>query len=204
MKAEVSQDVLDVSGLPSYAFGQRSLMWWGTLGMILIESTVFGIAIVTYLYLSERSYEWPPAGRAPPDLTFGTLNVIVLLLSAIPNQLTKKAAERESLKGVRVGLVVCLAFAFAFLTLRAFEFGALNTSWNDSAYGSSVFALMVLHTIHLVTDVADTIVLAVLMFTGPLSGKRFVDVSENALYWYFVVVSWLVIYTVVYLVPRVL
>ena len=43
-----SRRVLDVSGLPTYAFGNRSVMWWGTLGMILIESTVFAIAMVTY------------------------------------------------------------------------------------------------------------------------------------------------------------
>jgi heme/copper-type cytochrome/quinol oxidase subunit 3 len=54
----------------------------------------------------------------------------------------------------------------------------------------------------LVTDVIDTIVLAVLMFTGPLSGRRFVDVSENAVYWWFVVISWLLIYATVYLAPH--
>jgi cytochrome c oxidase subunit 3 len=178
-------------------------MWWGTLGMILIESTVFALAIVTYFYLRERSYQWPPHGVLPA-LTYGSWNTVVLLLSAIPNQWTKKMAEAENLRGVRVGLVLCLLFSAAFLVLRWFEFGALHTSWNDSAYGSIVYALMTLHTIHLVTDVIDTAVLAVLMFTGPLSGKRFVDVSENALYWYFVVGSWLLIYFTVYWAPRML
>jgi hypothetical protein len=46
--------------------------------------------------------------------------------------------------------------------------------------------------------VFDSIVLAVLFFTGPLEGKRFVDISENAFYWYFVVFSWLPIYLVLY------
>jgi cytochrome c oxidase subunit I+III len=192
---------LDVAGLPTYAYGNRSLMWWGTFGMILIESTVFALAIVTYFYLRERSYQWPPHGNLPA-LTYGTWNTIVLLASAIPNQWTKKMAEQENLRGVRIGLVLCLTFAAAFLILRVFEFGALHTSWNDSAYGSIVYALLTLHTIHLVTDVLDTIVLTVLMFTGPLSGRRFVDVSENALYWYFVVGSWLLIYATVYWAPR--
>ena len=40
--------VLDVSGLPTYAYGHRSLMWWGTFGMILIESTVFALAVGTW------------------------------------------------------------------------------------------------------------------------------------------------------------
>jgi cytochrome c oxidase subunit I+III len=60
------------------------------------------------------------------------------------------------------------------------------------------------HTAHLLTDVADTIVLIILMFVGPLEGKRFVDVSENSIYWNFVVVIWLLIYVIIYLGPRVL
>jgi cytochrome c oxidase subunit III len=194
---------LDVSGLPTYAYGNRSLMWWGTLGMILIESTVFALAIVTYFYLRERSYLWPPHGTAPA-LIYGTLNTLVLLVSLIPNQWTKKMAEEEDLQGVRIGLTVCVLFSVAFVILRGFEFGVLHTSWNDSAYGSIVFGLLILHTIHLVTDLIDSVVLAVLMFTGPLSGRRFVDVSENAFYWYFVVGSWLLIYATVYWAPRML
>ena len=75
-------------------------------------------------------------------------------------------------------------------------------SWDSDAYGSVVWLLLGLHTTHLITDTVDTAVLAVLFFTGPFEGKRFVDVSENALYWYFVVVSWLPIYAVIYLAPR--
>jgi heme/copper-type cytochrome/quinol oxidase subunit 3 len=194
--------VLDVSKLPTYAYGNRSLMWWGTLGMILIESTVFIIAIVTYFYLRERADQWPPTG-VPPALLYGTLNTVVMLLCAIPNQFTKKAAEGENLRGVRIGLVVCLLFGAVFLLLRAFEFGALNTRWNESAYGSIVYALLVLHTIHLVTDYIDTFVLTALMFKGPLEGRRFVDVSENAVYWWFVVGSWVLIYATIYLAPRI-
>ena len=61
---------------------------------------------------------------------------------------------------------------------------------------------MGLHTAHLLIDTVDTLVLAVLMHTGPLEGKRFADVSENAVYWYFVVLSWLPIYFVIYWAPR--
>ena len=65
-----------------------------------------------------------------------------------------------------------------------------------------MWTLFGLHTLHLVTDAWDTGVLNVLFFTGPLEGKRFGDVSENSLYWYFVVVSWLPIYAVLYWAPR--
>jgi heme/copper-type cytochrome/quinol oxidase subunit 3 len=47
-------------------------------------------------------------------------------------------------------------------------------------------------------------VLTALMFTRHAHGRRFVDVSENSFYWYFVVLTWLPIYAVIYLVPRVM
>ena len=93
-------------------------------------------------------------------------------------------------------------FAVAFVVVRAFEFQSLNCRWSDNAYASIVWTLLGFHTAHLVTDLLDTGVLMVLMFTGPLKGKRFVDVAENGMYWYFVVWAWLPIYVTIYLVPR--
>ena len=175
-------------------------MWWGTAGMILIEAMVFAIALVTYFYLRSLAQSWPP--DPPPDLLWGTLNTAILIVSGIPNHLVANASEREDLGKVRLWLVVCLGFGVASQLVRAFEFTALNTHWTANAYGSIVFALLVLHTVHLVTDFIDTVVLAVLMFKGPLNGRRFVDINENADYWWFVVAAWLPIYFTVYLVPR--
>ncbi|HEV7607284.1 MAG TPA: cytochrome c oxidase subunit 3 [Steroidobacteraceae bacterium] len=193
---------LDVSRLPTYAFGHRSLMWWATAGMIVIEGMVFAIALVAYFYLRGISQHWP-LSASPPDLLFGTLNTFVLLLSGWPNHVAAKAAEREDLPRVRLWMVICLLFGVAFQVVRALEFTALNTHWTLNAYGSIVFALLVLHTVHMITDFIDTAVLAVLMHTGPLSGRRFVDISENADYWWFVIAAWLPIYFTIYLVPRV-
>jgi heme/copper-type cytochrome/quinol oxidase subunit 3 len=79
--------------------------------------------------------------------------------------------------------VVCLAFGVVFLVIRGFEFTALNCAWDTNAYGSILWAIMGLHTAHLLTDVVDTGVLTALMFTRHARGRRFVDVSENAFYW---------------------
>jgi heme/copper-type cytochrome/quinol oxidase subunit 3 len=168
---------------------------------MLIEGTVFAIGVMTYFYLRGVASQWPMAGR-PPELLWGTLNTIVLIVSLVPNQLAKRAAEREDIVRARWWLVVCLLLALVFLVVRAFEFAALNVSWYTNAYGSVVWLLLGLHTTHLITDTVDTAVLAVLLFTGPMEGKRFVDVSENAVYWYFVVLSWLPIYAVIYGAPR--
>lgn len=192
---------IDVSALPDYAFGLRSPMWWGTVGIMLIEGTVFAGLLATYFYLRARAAEWPPS-HLLPDLRWGTLNLAILLVSGWPNQLAKKAAEREDLRAVRIWLVVANLFALAFIAVRFLEFQTLNCHWTDNAYASVVWVLLGAHTAHLVTDFLDTIVLTVLMFTGPLVGKRFVDVSENALYWWFVVASWVPIYATIYWAPR--
>jgi heme/copper-type cytochrome/quinol oxidase subunit 3 len=177
-------------------------MWWGTASLFLIEGTAFGLTIAAYFYLRTRVPDWPPAGTVPPELAWGTVNTLVLLASLIPNELAKKAAERVDLRGVRVWLVLSLLFGVGFNVIRWFEFTALNVSWTTDAYGSVVWLLLGLHTTHIVTDVLDTGVLTALMFIGPIEEKRFVDVSENSVYWYFVVLTWLPIYGVIYWAPR--
>jgi heme/copper-type cytochrome/quinol oxidase subunit 3 len=132
------------------------------------------------------------------------LNTVILLASAVPNELTKKAAERVDLGSTRLWMVVSLVFGIGFNIVRAFEFGGLNVKWNQDAYGSIVWLLLGLHTTHIVTDVLDSSVLAALLFIGPIEERRFVDVSENSAYWYFVVLTWLPIYAVIYWAPRIL
>jgi heme/copper-type cytochrome/quinol oxidase subunit 3 len=189
--------LLDVSTLPTFAFGHRSPMWWGTMGLMLIEGTVFALAIMAYFYLRSHATAWPMT-RFPPELIWGNVNTAIMLISMVPNHFAKQAAERLDLQKVRLWMVVCLLISFLFLGVRVLEFGALNTRWDSDAYGSAVWMLMGLHTTHLVTDAYDSAVLTVLTFTGPMEGKRYVDVSENAAYWYFVVLSWIPIYLVVY------
>lgn len=157
---------LDVRELPTYGFGASSLMLWSTLGLMLIEGTVFGICVLMYFYLRGVAVVWPMEA-APPGLAWGTLNTAILILSMWPNQLAKRAAEAEDRQGAKRWLVVCVAMAVAFLAVRALEFGSLNISWDTNAYGSIVWLLLGLHTTHLITDLVDTAVLAVLLFTGP-------------------------------------
>jgi cytochrome c oxidase subunit I+III len=200
-RALAGQQALDVSELPDSAFGHQGLVWWGTVGFMVIEGSMFIMVLITYFYLRLRVNEWPP-GRPDPALFYGTLNLAVMLASALPNHRAKLAAEKLALARVQFWLVICVLFGVALLLVRAFEFTALNTRWDDNAYGSMVWCLMVLHTIHLATDVVDTGVLAALMFVGPISKKRFVDVSENGLYWYFIALWWIPIYLTIYWAPR--
>jgi len=192
---------IDVSQLQGYAFGHRSLMWWGTLSLMLIEGFMFAVLIGAYFYLRSHASHWPLNVR-PPDLLWGTVNTIILLVSIAPNIWYERAAKKQQANRVRIGLVISILFAVAFVVIRFFEFGSLNCKWDANAYGSVIWVLLGFHATHLITDLLDTIVVTVLMFTGPIEGKTFVDVSENAFYWYFVVAVWIPIYAVIYLAPR--
>lgn len=193
----------DLAELPTHAFGNRSLTWWGVIAFMLIEGAGFAMAGAAYFILSAHQQSWPPEPIQPPGLLPGILFTLVILLSEIPNTIAKKAAEAEEIAPVRLLLPIMTAIGAILLVIRAFEFGQLNVMWTDNPYGSIIWALMVLHTTHILTDWMDTVVLTALMFTkhGP-TGKRFVDVSENSLYWRFVWLTWLPIYLLIYWVPR--
>jgi cytochrome c oxidase subunit 3 len=177
-------------------------MWWGTLGYIGIETSGFGLAMASYLYLAQKAQEWPLAAP-PPDLLPGTMMTVVLVLSLLPNYVLKQSARASRLASTRLGLVILSVFSIAPLIIRIFEFRGLNVAWDTNAYGSIVWLLLGLHTLHIGTDAVDTLVLTALMFTrhGHME-RRFSDVNDNAVYWDFVVISWLPIYFLIYWFPR--
>lgn len=201
--AGADASTLDVRDLPSYGFGHHSLMWWGTWGIILIEGTVFALAAMAYFYIRTRVVNWPP-GVEFPDLFWGTLNLVVVLASFVPNQWAKRAAERRDLAAARKWTWVLLLVAIVTVIIRFVEFGHLRCRWDTNAYGSIVWTLLGLHTVHLVTDACDSAVLAALLTTGPLEGKRYSDVAENAMYWNFVILAWVPIWFIIYIAPRVI
>jgi cytochrome c oxidase subunit 3 len=193
--------VLDVSGTPTVVFGHRAIVWWGQTLMMVIEGTMFAILIASYFFLRTRETDWPP-GFALPALKWGTINLIILLLSALPNAWLKKRAEQGSLRAVRTGLLIMGVIAIVNCAIRAVEFPSLNCVWDGNAYGSAVWTLLGFHTFHLVADTCDSLVLTVLMFVGPIEGRRYDDVSINSIYWYFIIGSYIATYVVIYWAPR--
>lgn len=194
--------VHDLSHLPLHGLGTASLTWWGTCAFMLIEGTGFALSVAVYLYLMSQAPAWPIDAPAP-DLLAGTLLTCLLLISLVPNLLLRRWAEREDLHKVRIGLVVMTVAGVLPLIVRIFEFPALHVSWDDSAYGSITWLMLGLHTTHILTDVVDTVVLMALMFSRHADNpRRYGDVSDNVMYWNFVVATWVPIYICLYWVPR--
>lgn len=191
----------DLRHLPDYAFGHRMPIWWGTLGFMVIEGSAFLMAIAAYAYLASQNPQWPLSGHLPRPLWGGVL-AAWMLLSELPNFRVKRVVKRFDVRATRIGLVVMSLVGLGAIAIRAIEIASLDLRWDSNAFGSMVWALLFLHTTHIVVDVAETCVLTGLAFLGPLDARRFVDFSENAEYWDFVVLSWLPIYAVIYWAPR--
>jgi len=199
VKAKV---VSNLSHLPLHGSGTASPTWWGTLAFMLIEGTGFALVIAVYLYLMSIAKTWP-TDAPPPDLLPGTLITLLLIASAVPNVMVSRAAGKKNMRAVRIGLIVMSLLGIAALAIRPFEFPALHVRWDSNAYGSITWVILGLHTTHILTDLIDTFVLTALMFTRHGDNpRRFGDVEDNAMYWNFVVLTWLPIYVCLYWVPR--
>ena len=193
----------DLADVPTHKFGPSSLTWWGIIAFMVIEGGFFMLTFAAYFFLMGHEQGWPPEGRQAPDVLAGTLFTIVIILSEIPNTMIKKAARAGDIPAIRRLILVMTAVGAILLVIRGFEFNNLNCRWTDDAYGSIIWALLLLHTTHLITDWGDTVVLGALIYTPvAYEGRRQVDVDENSLYWRYVWLLWLPIYLMIYWVPR--
>jgi len=202
---------IDVSSLPPQVMDHRSQIWWGNLLLLLIETTMFALLISTYFYIKVVDFEaWPPprVDRMPvlyhpaPNLSFGTLNTILILLSLAPMLWTDRACLQRNQRAVKVGLVVSVLFGIASILLRFQEFQGLHFKWNDNAYASIVWTILGMHLAHLITATCENGLMTAWIFAKGLDDKHARDVRVTAVYWYWVVGIWILLYFIVYWAPR--
>lgn len=194
--------VLDVSGLPSVVFGPRSLLWWGTIGFMLIEGFTVALMAASYLYLRLNEHAWPPGRTPAPDLLIPTINTVVLLAIIVPMRWVDEAAKRFDREGVVRGLAVASALATLAVVLRWFDLLALNVRWDAHAYASAAWGVVVLHATLILLDLVESLVVLWLFATHRAERKLFSDASDAAMYQYFLSLGWVPLYLIVYWGPR--
>jgi cytochrome c oxidase subunit 3 len=198
----VVRKVGDVSALPENAFGPAALTWWGMLGMMMIEGITLLLVAVSYIYIRQNFYTWPPEHTPLPSLGVPLLNVAVMLVSIVPTWYAAKRARAHDKRGIAIGLIWQTILGFAVMALRMAEFKSLNVRWDTNAYGSVAWAVLMAHTLVMVTDVLDTAGLMLLFLLVEPEERHYVDTTENSLFWYFIVASWLVLFVLAFLSPR--
>jgi cytochrome c oxidase subunit III len=194
----------DVSHLPTCEFGHRDPLWWGIVLAVVIETTGFGLVWATYLYLRMQEATWPPWRWSAPDLMVGAISTAAILATAVPMYLLDKESRRMDVRRVRFLLIVFYAISLVACAIRVWEFVALQVKWDSNAYGSIVWAMLTLHTVHVVTSLFEASILTVYVFIRPLDDRHALDLEVTALYWYFVVGSWIPNAILLYLGPHIL
>ena len=197
----MNERVLDVGALEEGTVDSRSLIWWGNLSMMVIEGTMFAMMIATYLYLRTVNLDWPPATVIKPDLTLPTVNLLIILVTCIPALLADKAAKRGDTVIMRLGFALCIVAGVAFLVIRAMNMANLGYKWSDHAYGSLMWTCLGLHTLHTLAATGETAMLLVYTLAKPVMKKTLLDFRCTAVYWYFVAITWVPFYLIVYVAP---
>jgi heme/copper-type cytochrome/quinol oxidase subunit 3 len=192
----------NVAALPTVTFGPRSLMWWGTLGFMVIEGWTLALLVVSYLYLRQNYEAWPPLRTPHPSLLIPTINLVLMFVSVVPMYLAAVAAKKLDEPGVKRWLVISSIIATPIAVLRWWELWAINVRWDTNAYGSAAWVIVGFHTSLLLLDVIDTWGLTLFYFLKQLPLKAFSDTTDNTFYWYFTIGIWIPIYLIVYVGPR--
>ncbi|HKG13263.1 MAG TPA: cytochrome c oxidase subunit 3 [Pyrinomonadaceae bacterium] len=201
---------LDVSGLPKHGFDAKTQLWWGNVWLLCIETTMFGLVVAAYFYFRQNFTTWPPPHSDSPPyllepvprLLLPTINLAVIILSVLPMAWADAAARRLDRRTVKMALILVMLFGTAATVLRFYEFRSLVWSWDSNAYGSVSWAILALHLVHLIVGTLEDVFLATWVWLRPLDENHALDITVTAVYWYWVVGTWLVLYPVVYLSPR--
>jgi len=196
--------VLDVAELPTIVFGRRAITWWGTIAFMAIEGATMVIAMVSWLYLRKNQYQWPPPPTRLPDLLLPTINVAFLTISNIVALRLQKRARVMDKQATKVLILVLSVVGVIAVGMRVFDFRELNTHWDSNAYSSAAWLAVGFHTSLLFLSMIENWVFTVLFWFGPVEGKHFPDVDDTCIYWYFLTLSWIPLYVLLYWGPRLL
>src|SRR3954469_9876347 len=91
----------DVSKLPTSGFRTHGLWFWAAMGFMGIEGAGFALACSAYIYLMSHAEQWPLYGR-PPDLLWGTLQLVVMLASVPVTLVLSRVARRREKRPTQV------------------------------------------------------------------------------------------------------
>lgn len=173
--------------------------FWGMVILIATEATVFGGLLSAYFFVRATSDNWPQGGIRPPDLTRITVFTIVLLASSVPLIWGEHAIRKGRVGQLRVALLVSFVLGLAFVVNQAFEFGGLEFSASDNAYASLFIVITGLHGLHLLAGLMMSVVVQVKASLGWFDAERHLTVTVFGLYWHFVDVVWIIVFSSLYL-----
>jgi heme/copper-type cytochrome/quinol oxidase subunit 3 len=178
----------------------HSLGWSGMVWVILTEASLFAFLLFSYFYLATLAPTWPPG--TPPALGLATANTIILLSSSGTMWLADRAGRRRLKGRVKASLFISFVLGGLFLGIQAVELGRRMRAPGHHAYDSLVFTILCFHGAHVLAGlIMNAVVQAQLWLTRSRGVLR--RVPTITLYWHFVDIVWLVVFSSLYLASRI-
>jgi cytochrome c oxidase subunit 3/cytochrome o ubiquinol oxidase subunit 3 len=165
----------------------------------------FGAFIATYLLYRDRPGQTGPTPQDVYNIPFTSVTSFILLMSSLTMVLALAAVQRGDYRRFRVWIMATALFGATFIGGQIFEFTeftrkGLNVDTN--LFGSSFFILTGIHGTHVLIGIVWLVSLWGLSMQSRLSQGDSERVEIAGLYWHFVDVVWIVIFTVIYLLPK--
>jgi len=178
----------------------RKLGFWTFLGS---ETLFFGSLISTYMVYRNASVA-PPYPHEVYDIPVTTVSTFVLLTSSLFMVLALNAVQRGHRAGSLGWLFATALGGLTFLGFQAYEFTTFAREGftpRANVAGSAFFLLTGFHGAHVSVGVVWLLTLFVLAWKGRIGPEDALKVEVAGLYWHFVDIVWIAIFTLVYLIP---
>lgn len=180
----------------------HSMNWWGMVFFISSEALIFANLIAAFLYLEIRNSGeiWRLDNVISP-----AINTIILLSSSGTVHLAGTGIRKGNVKQLMWGLAGTIVLALIFLGGQGYEYITLiytqHFTISSSIFGSAFFTLTGFHGLHVTIGAIFLTVCLIRASLGHFSKEHHFAVQAAEMYWHFVDVVWVFVFTLVYLVP---
>ena len=172
-----------------------------TLGMLLFicsEIMIFGAFFTAYFFIRVVGHApWPAHGDELPKLVAG-FNTFILISSSFTIHFAQESIKRDNRLGLKLGMVATWLLGVTFLFIQINEYWHIGFSPQDHAQGTIFYGLTGLHGAHVCVGIMLLTMVTVRAFRGHYSAEAHRGMEVPGIYWHFVDVMWIIVYTTVY------
>jgi len=171
----------------------------GMLIFIISEVMLFGAFFTAYFFIRVvGEAPWPAEGEHLPVVIAG-VNTAILISSSFTMHWALEGARNENRAAMRVGMLTTLLLGTTFLAIQINEYVHIGFAPADNAQGSIFYGLTGLHGAHVFIGLTLLLFATIRIFRGHFSAKEHRGIEIPGIYWHFVDVMWVVVYTTIYI-----
>jgi cytochrome c oxidase subunit 3 len=172
------------------------------LGMLLFiasEIMLFGSFFTAYFFIRVSGTDpWPLPPFHLPVFVAG-VNTAILVTSSFTMHWALQSIKRGNRAGLQAGMVLTFFMGLTFLLTQVTEYARVGFAPHDGAFGTIFYCLTGLHGAHVFVGLTILLFITIRSFRGHFSPEHHHGVEIGGIYWHFVDVMWIVVYSTIYI-----